>query len=134
MTQNNTKTGKRTGKKLTARQLSAIPAIVSCPTYSEGIKKARIGRKTFYRWLEIPEFKAELDRQRGEIASEAFGILSQSLTKAVEALVGLLDTRDQRLRRLVCKDIIEHILKYREVKELEERVVAIEQRLNERRK
>lgn len=72
MTQNNTKTGKRTGKKLTARQLSAIPAIVSCPTYSEGIKKARIGRKTFYRWLEIPEFKTELDRQRGEIASEAF--------------------------------------------------------------
>jgi len=72
-------------------------------------------------------------RQRDEVAAEAFGVLSQSLTKAVETLISLLDNRDDRLKRLTAKDIIEHFLKYKEVAELEERVAAIEQRLNERR-
>ena len=69
--------------KLTARQQKTIPFIVSSPTYTEGIKRAKISRKAFYEWLKQPEFKAELDLQR----------------KAVEALVGLLDTKDQRLKR-----------------------------------
>jgi len=118
--------------KLAGRQLKAIPLIVASTTYTEGCKKAKLNRTTFYEWLKIPEFKAELERQRDEVASEAFGVLSQSLTKAVETLTGLLDTQDGRLKRLVCKDIIEHILKYKEVKDLEERLAAIEQRLGER--
>ena len=72
------------------------------------------------------EFKAELGWRREQVTSEAFGILSQSLTKAVEALVGLVYNEDDRLKRLAAKDIIEHFLKYKEFKKLEERIVAIE--------
>lgn len=68
-------------------------------TYTKGCKKAKLNRTTFYEWLRIPEFKAELERQRDEVASEAFGVLSQSLTKAVETFVGLLDNKDDRLKR-----------------------------------
>ena len=68
--------------KLTARQLKAIPHIVSSHTYTKGCKKAKINKTTFYKWLKEPEFKAELDRQRDEIAAEAFGVLSQGLTRA----------------------------------------------------
>lgn len=117
--------------KLTVRQLKAIPFIVSSPTYTEGMQKAKVNRSTFYKWLKEPEFKAELDRQRDEVAAEAFGILSQSLTKAVETLVGLLNNKDDRLKRLTAKDIIKHFLKHKEVKELEERIAAIEQRLDQ---
>ncbi len=67
------------------------------------------------------------------MAAEAFGVLSQGLTKAVETLLGLLDKKDDRLRRLTAKDIIEHFLKHKEAKELEERVAAIEERLDERK-
>ena len=116
--------------KLTPRQLKAIPFIVSSPTYTEGMQKAKVNRSTFYKWLKEPEFKAELDRQRNEVAAEAFGVLSQSLTKAIETLVGLLDHKDDRLKRLTAKDIIEHFLKHKELRELEERIDAIEQRLN----
>ncbi len=86
--------------KLTARQLKAIPHIVSSPTHTEGYKKAKINKTTLYKWLKEPEFKAELDRQRDEIAAEAFGVLSQSLTQAVEALVSLLDNKDDRLKEV----------------------------------
>jgi hypothetical protein len=100
--------------------------IAAWPGLPEHIKKAKINKTTLYKWLKEPEFKAELDRQRDEIVSEAFGVLSQGLTKAV---TGLLDTKDDRLKRLVCKDIIEHILKRKEIEDLNERLTEIENQL-----
>ncbi len=55
--------------QLTDRQLKAIPHIVSSPTYTEGMQKAKVNRSTFYKWLKEPEFKAELDQQRDEVAA-----------------------------------------------------------------
>jgi len=95
--------------ELTPRQLKAIPFIVSSPTYTEGMQNAKVNRSTFYKWLKEPEFKVELDRQRDEVAAEAFGVLSQSLTKAVETLVALLDHKDDRLKRLVSKDKMKNV-------------------------
>jgi hypothetical protein len=118
--------------KLTDRQLKTIPHIVNSPTYTEGCKKAKINKTTLYKWLKEPEFKAELDRQRNEITAEAFAILSQNITKAVETLTGLLDTQDNRLKRLVCNDIIEHIIQHKEIEEINKRLTAIEQRLAEK--
>ena len=118
--------------KITDRQLKAIPHIVACPTYTEGCKKADINKTTLYKWLKEPAFKAELDRQRDEVAAEAFGVLSQGLTRAVETLVGLLNNKDDRLKRLVCNDIIEHILHRGENEDLDERLTEIEKLLAER--
>ena len=120
-------------QKLTNRQLKAIPFIVISPTYTEGCEKAKVDRTTFYKWLRQPEFKTELDRRRNEVTAEAFGILSQSLTKAVEVLAGLLNHQDDRLKRLTAKDIIDFIIRHKEVGDLEQRIEAIEQRLNETR-
>ena len=119
--------------KLTDRQLKAIPKIVTSSTYSEGCKKAKVNRTTFYEWLKIPKFKAELDRQRDEIATEAFGVLSQGLTKAVETLVGLLDNKDDRLKRLTAKDIIDFIIRHKENEHLDERLTEIEKLLAEKK-
>jgi hypothetical protein len=118
--------------KLTDRQLKAIPHLVSCPTYTEGCEKAGINKTTFYKWLKESEFKAELDRQRDEIAAEAFGVLSQSLTQAVEVLVGLLDNEDDRLKRLTAKDIIDFIIRHKENEDLDERLTEIEKLLAEK--
>jgi hypothetical protein len=115
--------------KLTPRQIKAIPHIVGSPTYTKGCKKAKINKTTFYNWLKEPEFKTELDRQRDEIAAEAFGVLSQSLTQAVEALVGLLDNKDDRLKRLAAKDVIDFIIRHKENEDLDERLKEVENRL-----
>lgn len=119
--------------KLTDRQLKAIPIIVTSPTYSEACKKAKLNRTTFYEWLKIPEFKAELDWQRDQIAAEAFGVLSQGLTKAVETLVSLLDNKDNRLKRLAAKDIIDFIIRHKENEDLDKRLTEVERRLAEKR-
>ena len=127
--------GKTTEKKpqLTDRQLKAIPHLVSSPTYTQGCKKARVNKATFYKWLKDPEFKAELDRQRDEVAAEAFGVLSQSLTKAVETLAGLLDNEDDRLKRLTAKDIIDFIIRHKENEDLDKRLTEIETQLAQNR-
>jgi hypothetical protein len=58
-----------------------------------------------------------------------FGILTQSLTKAIETLTGLLDHNDDRLKRLTANDIISHFLKHKELRDLEERIERIEKQL-----
>ena len=69
---------------------------------------------------------------REEVATEAFGVLQQSLTKAVETLVGMLDGNDAQLEQLVCNDIINHVLKHKELTELEQRPAALEDSLSDR--
>jgi len=101
---------------------------VASPTYSEGCKKAKINRATLYKWLKIPAFKTKLDQQRDEIVAEAFGVLSQGLTKAVETLVGLLDNKDNRLKRLAAKDVIDFIIRHKENEDLDERLKEVEKR------
>ncbi|MCX5645907.1 MAG: hypothetical protein NTZ17_14700 [Phycisphaerae bacterium] len=60
-------------------------------------------------------------------------LLSQSVVKAVETLVGLLDAGDGRLKRLAARDILDQHVKFRELDELTRRIGAIEERLEARK-
>jgi hypothetical protein len=114
---------------LTKRQLKVIPLLVTSLTYTEACEKASINRSTLYDWLKMPEFKAEVERLRSQIAEQAFGILTQNMTRAAETLAGLLDDSDKRLKRFAAKDIIEYVLKHKEIEDLQRRIDAIEDRL-----
>jgi phage terminase small subunit len=117
---------------LTARQRKIIPLLVTCATFTETCEKAKLNRTTLYKWLKDPAFRAEVERQRVEVTQEAFGMLSQNLTKAIETLAGLLDDSDKRLKRFAANDIIGHFLRYKELDELTRRIEAIEKALQER--
>jgi len=51
----------------------------------------------------------------------------------VDTLTGLLDDSDKRLKRFAAKDVIEYFIRHKELEDLEKRITAIEQRLNEPR-
>jgi hypothetical protein len=119
--------------KLTTKQVKAIPILLSARSYDQGCKKAKISKTTFYAWMQLETFATEFDRQRREIVEAAFGMIAQNVEKAVSTLVGLLDTTDDRVKRLTANDIIGHFLKHKELKELEERIRRIEERLETRR-
>ena len=118
--------------KLTAKQAKAIPKILAAKTYEEGCKAAGISKTCFYDWMQNETFRAEFDRQRDRIVEAAFGLLTASVEKAVSVLVGLLDCKDERLRRLTAKDILDQFLKHKEGRELEERVAALEEHVERR--
>ncbi len=99
------------------------------PSCVEGGVSSDEQRDSLYEWLKDPAFKAELERQREELVAQDFALLSQSVAKAVETLVGLLDAGDGRLRRLAAKDVLDQHAKFRELDELTRRIEAVEERL-----
>ena len=117
---------------LTTKQLKAIPKILAARTYEEGCKAAKVSKTTFYDWLQDEVFRTEFERQRDELVETAFGMIAQNIEKAVSALVGLLDTKDDRVKRLTANDIIGHFLKHKELADIEDRIGAIEERLEKR--
>jgi hypothetical protein len=132
MTEGNTKEDQE--QKLTGKQVSAIPHLITSKTLKEGCKNAGISRKTLYQWLKDPVFKQEFRNQRDLIIEEALEDLKGNLTKATQTLIDLLDETDSEyLKRYVAKDIIEYVLKARELGDLEERLVKIERIILERR-
>ena len=120
---------KPVSKKLTDRQKKALPFICANPTYTQGCKKAKVDRKTFYRWLDDPVFRSELETQQKAIAAHAFGLLAQNVTQAVERLASLVNDDDKRLGRMASKDLLDYHVKYVELQDIEKRLAAIEQRL-----
>jgi len=128
---------KENSKGLTKRQKEAIPFLATSPTYTEGIKRAKIGKTTLYKWLKNPEFSKELETQREKVVNEALETLKKSLTKAVTTLSSLLDGNGSpELKRRVCNDIINHVFKIKEMKtdkELQERLEAVEKIMLERK-
>lgn len=115
--------------KLTDRQVRFLPVLLANVNYTEACKAGRVSRDTLYEWLKDPAFKTELDRRRDELAAQGFALLSQSVAKAVETLVGLLDAGDGRLKRLAAKDILDQHARFRELHELTQRIEVIEERL-----
>lgn len=56
-------------------------------------------------------------------------MIAQNIGKADSTLVGLSDTKDERVKCLIVNHIIGHFLKQKELKDLEERIDRIEEKL-----
>jgi hypothetical protein len=117
-------------KPLTIRQRGAIPYLAAAPSIREGCRRARIRTETYYQWIKQPAFEFALKKQREDIFQEALQTLSASVQNAVDSLTGLISTENESLKRAVCNDILGHVFKVRELKEIEERLTALENEMN----
>jgi hypothetical protein len=113
-------------ERLSAKQLQAIPHIIVASSDKEGCAAAGISRNTFYKWLHEPKFKAELAARRNQVVNEALDVIKGHAGAAVEALVKLLKTDNEGLKRQVANNVIEYVLKVKEIEDIEARLKAIE--------
>lgn len=111
----------------------AINHILFSPTLEEARRKAKVSKGTLYAWLKDEAFKAELKRQRDEVVKDALDRLKLAMSRAVDGLIGLMGSQQPSLRRWVCKDIIEYVLKSIEIEEIEDRLDKVERAILERR-
>ncbi len=112
---------------LSERQKQALPIFASNLTIEEACERAGISRNTFYEWLKEPQFKSELDRLRNEIVNEAVNHLKITSTKAAKTLGNLLERDDSpTVQRAAANDVLGHVMKFMELKELEDRLADIE--------
>ncbi len=116
-------------KTLAPRQREAIPKILAAKNITEGVKKARIKRETFYSWLKDPLFKAEFARQRDEIIDLALYELKSTASEAVNVLKSFLNAESESVRFRSATAILEHISKFRELESIERRIEAIERKM-----
>ena len=118
---------------MSERQRKAIPFLVNSPTVEGGCKAAKISRETYYQWLSDPLFRDELREHRDKLIEDALNVMKANMTKAVNALVGLLNTKNEFLMRAVANDILGHVLKSKELEDIERRVEALERIIREKR-
>jgi hypothetical protein len=114
---------------LSIKQQKALPILASSSNYDDACQTAGISRGSYYRWLKQPLFKSELERLRNEIVGNAMNSLKSSAHKAVDTLVGLMDKKSHPgIQRAAANDVLNHMMKYKELSEFEERLQELERR------
>lgn len=113
--------------QLTPRQITALPCFATNTSIESSCEAADISRETYYKWLKNPLFKSELDRLRNEIVSDAVNQLKATTTKAAMTLSLLLERDDNpSVQRAAANDILNHVGKFKELEELQERIEKLE--------
>ena len=95
-------------KKLSNKQLRAIPQLVSSKSVSEAAELAGVGRQTIHRWMNDPAFKEEYERQRDEVARYARSGMRTLMYKALTIQAERLDSDDPKERAQASKAIMDY--------------------------
>lgn len=117
-------------KKLRSQQ-KAIPYLLSCKSYAQAAKEIGISENQIYDWLRDPAFKSELEKQRNQVTEDAINILKINTTKAAGALSELLDSSNEIVKRGAANDILNHVVKFKEMQEIENRITHLEETTRE---
>ena len=118
---------------MSPRKARALVSLLTRPSLKEAAREAEVGEVTLWRWMQDATFKEELRKQRDAVITEALESLKGNMTRATEALIGLLTTQNEALRRHVANDVIGHVLKARELTEIEQRLDQVERLVQEGR-
>src|SRR5204863_5150060 len=75
---------------LTARQAKAVEALLQEPTVTRAAVVAGANERTLRRWLQLPAFRASLQRGRRESFGQAIGLTQKYAPVAVATLVKVM--------------------------------------------
>jgi len=115
-----------TGQKQARSKENALVILATCTNYQEAARQLDITPPTIYQWLQDPEFAAKLEETRSSIVSDAVSKMKGYSIKAVETLAALLDDASSQVKRAAANDILNHVGRLMELKEIEVRLKALE--------
>jgi phage terminase small subunit len=117
---------------LSANQQRLLTALVTNRTVEAAATVAGVSKSSAYRWLKEPQFADALRRVELAALSEATRALISLHHKAVETLENVMDDPDAPAgtRVRAASEVVSSTLKLREIVDHEERIAALEQRLN----
>lgn len=111
---------------LSSKQKKALSFFLSGRSEGECCRHAQISRETYYQWLKDPSFRIALSDMRNAIVEDAVEILKIQSVKAVNTLIKLLDVDNPVLQRHVANDILGHVIKFKEIHDIENRLAILE--------
>lgn len=119
--------GTNKAMKLNPKQHLAITHLITGRSIDQAAKESGVSDRTLSRWLNLPEFRAELEKRLNLQVEEAFGHLRKVAGKAVEKLAFLMDSGNDFVALRACKEILERALEVVEIEALKKRLERLEQ-------
>jgi AcrR family transcriptional regulator len=108
-------------------------ALACGATKENAARKAGVSERTVYRRLKDRDFRQRLQALRTDMVQRAANVLTASSMEAVKTLLSLQDASVPNSVRLgAARAILEQGTRLRELADLEERLAALEQRMEEK--
>lgn len=113
---------------LSRKQRAAIAALLSHGTVRAAAEHASVSERQLYRWLEMPAFRAELQRSVDGAVEAAVWLLSDTSRIAVMTLRKVLEDRrsSPAVKVRAAGLVLSNVLALKELTELQRRVAALE--------
>ena len=119
-------------KPLTQKQAKALAALLTHQTIADAANEAGVTDRTLYRYLNDPNFAAQLREQQAVMIADNVRRLTGMSGDALTALKDLMDSSDSdSVKVRAAKEILSGFLKYREILNLESRILELERRMDE---
>lgn len=118
-------------KKLTARQLLALSALLTHASLKEAAEASGVGDRTLFRYLRDPQFAEIYQRARHEQLAQAVATLQTKASEAVNVLLQIATNEQAKAtaRVAAARALIDGALRATESETLERRLTALEQRI-----
>ena len=118
-------------RELTAKQLEIITEFIKVGKVEEACKQVGIAKSTYYEWLKMPEFQAELKQQQEQVYENTVSSMKYLISKAVETQEQLLSSENERVRLRVSSAIINNAVKILELANFNKKLQGIEKHMEE---
>lgn len=115
-------------KNLTTRQRKAITALLTSANVAQAAKKAGVSERSIYRYLAEESFKQALLDAESEAIYQATRRLVGLQGLAIETLEEVLRDKAEKssVRLKAATNVLDYLLKLRELRNVEERLAALE--------
>lgn len=124
-----------TDNGISTKQTKAITALLSERTAGAAAKKAGIAERTLYTWLADPAFRAALRSAEADILDTVTRRLGAGQTLALDTLERLIQSaRHESTKLTACVQWLNMFIRYRDMKDIDERLTALEAAINDNKK
>jgi DNA-directed RNA polymerase specialized sigma24 family protein len=116
---------------LSSKQRKAIVSLLSQRTIEDAAKFSGISSRTIYRWMVSDVFRIALLDAEGQAVDQATRRLIGGKDTALDTLADLmLKAESESVRRQAASDWLAHLIKMRELRNIENRLTALEAAFN----
>ena len=121
---------------LSYRQKRTIPALLASRNFQQAAQVARVGTRTLFRWLKNdPDFRTALLEAENRTIDEATRRLLAGQEQALDTLVNVMTKADKQSdKRLAAVAWLDIALRWCELRNFEQRLSMLEERLHENEK
>ena len=118
--------------RLSPKQNRVISFLLAGHNQTEAAKLVGVGKTTVTRWMDQSYFSEALMKGQLRIRQEAEGLLSGALSKAVQALVSVLESDEASpvVKVNAARAVLDYSLKFKAAGELEDRIVRLEEQID----